>query len=216
MSLTLSLNHPTPKEIISINQELSRSKLPPYNYDKNIVPTDIKFPNFCWPSTDRYHYNNLKIISAKLWQDPSWITDKDFVNFANYQYQTSSEIEFAKYILEEAIAQEKSHLICLERDCGSYIPIDFGSVELPLWSIRRCGSSVNLCRELEFIASSLQFDLDRHHPYLSFFKEWDKEYKKEIKTMYDEDILMGEKRILSQLYNIAFLSVKYNLIVKFN
>ena len=213
MSLTIGLQHPTPKQLFSINQELSRSKLPPYTYDKHLVPTNIKFPNFSWPSVDRYHYNNLKIISAKLWQDPNWITDRDFVH---PQYQKDSEIEFTKYLLEEAISQDKSHLICLERDYGSYIPVDFGSIELPLWSTRACGSSVNLCRELEFIASSLKFDLDRHHPYLSWFKEWDKEYKKEIKTIYDEDILMGEKRILCQLYNIASLSIKYNLIVVFN
>jgi hypothetical protein len=213
MSLTISLQHPTFKELISINQELSRSKLPPYNYEKNLVPTNIKLPGFSWPSTDRYHYNNLKIIAAKLWQDPSWITDRDFIH---PKYQKDSEIEFEKYLLEEAMAQDKSHLICLNRYCGNYIPVDFGSIDLPLWSIRGCGSSVNLCRELEFIASSLQFDLDRHHPYLSWCKEWDEEYEKEIETMYDEDILMGEKRILSQLYNIAFLSVKYNLIVVFN
>jgi hypothetical protein len=213
MSLTIGLKHPTPKELISINQELSRSKLPPYKYEKNLVPTDIKFPNFSWTSIDRYHYNNLKIISAKLWQDPNWITNKDFVHS---QYQKDSEIEFTKYLLEEAMAQDKSHLICLDRYCGSYIPVDFGSIDLPLWSIRGCRSSINLCRELEFIASSLQFDLDRHHPYLSWFKEWDEEYEKEIEIMYDEDILMGEKRILSQLYNIAFLSIKNNLIVEFN
>ena len=213
MSLTISLQYPTPKELISINQELSRSQLPPYNYDKNLVPTDIEFPNFSWGFTDRYHYNNLKIIAAKLWQDLNWITDRDFVH---PHYQKDSEIEFAKYLLEEAMAQDKSHLICLDRYTGSYIPVDFGSIDLPLWSIRGCGSSVNLCRELKFIASSLKFDLDRHHPYLSWLKEWDEEYEQEIETMYDEDILTGEKRILSQLYNITFLSIKYNLIVQFN
>jgi hypothetical protein len=34
--------------------------------------------------------------------------------------------------------------------------------------------------------------------------------------MYDNDILMGEKRILSQLYNIAYASIKYNLIITFS
>jgi hypothetical protein len=213
MSLTISLQHPTLKELISINQELSRSNLPPYTYDKHLVPTDIRFPNFSWPSVDRYHYNNLKIISAKLWQDPNWITDGDFIH---PQYQKDSEVEFEKYLLEEAMAQDKSHLICLSRYGGNYIPVDFGSIDLPLWSIRGCGSSVNLCRELEFIASSLQFDLNRHHPYLSWVKEWDADYKQEIDTMYEEDILMSEKRILCQLYNIASFSVKYNLIVVFN
>lgn len=213
MSLTISLHDPTPKELISINQELSRSKLPPYTYDKNLVPTDVEFPNFSWSFCDRYYYNNLKIISANLWQDPNWITDRDF---AAIQYQKDSEIEFTKYLLEEAIAQDKSHLICLSRYGGSYIPVDFGSIDLPLWSISGCGSSVNLCRELEFIASSLKFDLHRHHLYWSSFEEWDTEYKQEIDIMYDEDILMGEKRILCQLYNIASLSIKYNLIVYFN
>jgi hypothetical protein len=213
VSLTISLKHPTPKELIYVNQELSRSKLPLYKYDKSLVPTDIKFPDLSWGSVDRDHYNNLKIIAAKLWQDPSWIADRDFVS---PDYQKYSEIEFEKYLLEEAMAQDKSHLICLDRYTGSYIPVDFGSIDLPLWSIRGCGSSVNLCRELEFIASSLKFDLERHHPYSTHFKEWDEDYEQEIYTMYDEDILMGEKRILCQLYNMAFLSVKYNLIFVFN
>lgn len=213
MSLTISLQHPSRQELISINQELSRSKLPQYNYEKNLVPRDIKLPSFSWSSTDRYYYNNLKIIAAKLWQDENWITDRDFVH---PQYQKDSEIEFAKYLIEEAMAQDKSHLICLSRYGGSYIPVDFGSIDLPLWSIRGCGSSVNLCRELEFISSCLQFDLDRHHPYLSWVKERDADYDREIDAMYEEDILMGEKTILCQLYNIASFSIKYNLIVLFN
>ncbi|WP_310485069.1 hypothetical protein [Chamaesiphon sp. VAR_48_metabat_403] len=213
MSLIIYLKDPTSEELISINKELSRSKLPPYNYDESLVPKDIKFPDFNWGFTDRYHYNNLKIISAKLWQNPNWITDRDFVH---PQYRKDSEIELEKYLLEEVRIQDKSHLACPSFYGTDYIPVDFGSIDLPLWSITYYGSSVNLCRELEFIASSLQFDLDRHHPYFAWAKEWDKEWEQEIDIMYDEDILMGEKRILCQLYNIASLSIKYNLIVVFN
>jgi hypothetical protein len=213
MSLTIRLEHPTIKQLHSINEELSKSKLPPYIYNKNLVPIDIKFPDLSWSSVDRHYYENLKIIAAKLWQDPSWITDTDFRPYGD---RNDSEVEFMTYLLAEAMTQDKSHLICLNRYTGRYIPVDFGSSNLPLWSIGCCGSSVNLCRELEFIASSLKFDLDRHHPYLARFKEWSVDYEQEIDIIDNGDILMSEKRILCQLYNIASLSIKYNLIVVFN
>jgi hypothetical protein len=75
MSLSISLNHPTPKELISINQELSRSKLPAYNYNKNMVlPSNLELPYISWSFSGKYYYKNLKIIAAKLCQDPGWIT----------------------------------------------------------------------------------------------------------------------------------------------
>jgi hypothetical protein len=148
--------------------------------------------------TKSHNIDCLQFIASELEENPEWKPNKDFV---------SQPIDSA--VKRKFILNNRSHLICHSSAFGCYIPIDYQGFLLPSEELFTCGSSFNLCRELESIANTLGFDLGHYNPDFDLLKE--QRYNELI-----NDPLFNEKMTILYLYNMCLASIEYQLPISFS
>lgn len=196
------------KMVDGINEELSFYGLP--NYDPNYsIFTEITNGNIILPGdyepgidlslSDKRILRQLKTIALELEYNSQWSPGDDslFINQPIYLD-----------LLKEVFGEKQSHFIVHNSYSGCYVPLNFNNISVPYDFISNIGSSINLINELREVADKLNLELGDYTPDLFAL----------AKERYDElieDPIGDAKLMLLELYNIAFASIKYNLIISF-
>ena len=202
MSVFVQLGPPYNKqELQDLNSELASYGLESYDFDFNRQYDYDSLPWLQLTIYDRKLIHPLKTIAIELEYNPSWTPDDESL-FVDQPILMD--------LVVEVFGEEKSHFIWQYGFCNSFIPVDFTGGTLAKGCLKTLGSSINLVRELEELATGLNFDLKRYTP----------KYRTDGHLYCDDDfydvannILVDEKSILLELYTIAVASIENNLIM---
>lgn len=202
MSVFVSLGSPYNRQALQdLNSELASYGLKSYDFDFNRQYDYDSLPWLQLTSYDRKLIRRLKTIAIELEYNPSW-TPNDESLFVD-------EPIFMD-LVTEIFGEKESHFIWQYGFCNSFIPVDFTGGTLAKGCLKTLSSSINLVRELEELATSLNFDLKQYTP----------KYRTDNHLYCDDDfyyvadnVLVDEKSILLEFYTIAVASIENNLIM---
>lgn len=183
------------KDLIKyINEELEKCNLPLYQNKHIKLPNKDELPSLSWRWRELHR---LQFIAIQLLSNPRWKPEE--LAFR----QKASQSCYQKFFDEN-----KSHLICCgEGYNGIFVPVKFPKNALENCNHHLCyfGSSFNLRDELKIMAYKLGFDLKKYNPDIDLDTAVEK-----------DDLLLHEKFLMFQLYNMTLKSIEYNLIIEFN
>lgn len=179
--------------VTRINQELKAADLPLHDEPQASLFEDIYLPEIEW----RYSKSEcLEFIAAKFIEDPSWIPPTN-----REDYRVISTIS-----LQKIFQSRRSHIVCLPKNVGYYVPVDF---KLSLLDRSfGLGSSLAFRDELKELAIKLNLNLGDYTPH---FERLRIEREQGLK----EDPFGQEKWILLCLYNLATASINYGSAIVF-
>jgi hypothetical protein len=182
------------KEVIRINKVLETEHLPTYNEPHTLQLDETELPEIEW----LYSISEpLELLAGKFIENPSWIPP---INRQDY-YPISATSH------KKMIQKGESHIVCLPKIIGYYVPVYFKS--LLLHQSPLLGSSIAFRDELKCLAIKLNLDLGEYTPHFEILRA---ERKQEL----EKDPFGSEKWTLLCLYNLATASIRSGSTIVFN
>jgi len=179
--------------VARINQELKEQHFPLHEEPQASLFKEIHLPEINWLYSTS---EGLEFLAAKFIENPSWIPPNN--REAYCVILTTSHCKIFQ--------SGRSHIVCLPKNVGYYVPIDFKSSLL--YQSPTLGSSIAFRDELKELAIKLNLDLGKYNP---DFEALRVEREQEL----EEDPFGQEKWILLCLYNLATASINYGSAIIF-
>lgn len=169
MSVFIVLKPPYDRQTLQdLNSELASYGLESYDFNFYRQDNYDSLPWLQLTSYDRKLIHRLKTIAIELEYNSSWSANDESL-FVDEPILMD--------LVTEVFGDKESHFIWQYGFCNSFIPVDFTGGTLAKGCLKTLGSSINLVRELEELATSLNFDLKQYTP----------KYRTENHLYYDED-----------------------------
>lgn len=181
------------QEILSrIYETLNNYGLPSYSEPPYL--DKVKLPSLSWPySTNRL----LDPLAARCILKPHWRVSS----------LRENEISVSEKHIQEILYNRNSHVVCLPRSGGYYVPVEIDQVIGP--SFPFLGSSIAFSKELETIALCINLELGEYLPDLDYLYDLRKDE-------LEGDIFESEKWRILYLYNMSLASIAWNSAIVFS